>query len=105
MDNKLSTRPFSIFSSVDDETHCFVVIKDGSDGFLVMDELNQSAYIEALACNRKATFVLDVQSFADCAVIEVAYKEDCKLRDLMAVEAVASAEVLLALNRINDARE
>jgi len=105
MENKHFNRPFAVFSSVDDDTHCFIVLKDGADGFEVMDGLNQSAYIEALSCNRKASFVLDLISFDDCAVIEVAYKEDCRLRELLSIEAVANAEVMLVLSRIDDARQ
>jgi len=103
-DNVLSARAFSLFSCVDDDTHCFIVVKDGADGFTIFDALNNSDYIEALSCNRKATFLVDVQSFLDCAVIEVAYKEDCKLRDLMPIESVATAEIHMILEKLNDER-
>lgn len=88
-----SERPFTVFSSIEPHNpqRCYILYADASKANRLMDLIDKSDYLEALAYYKRATFMVDTQFFLNCVVVEVQYKNCEKLKELLNVEAVSAA--------------
>ena len=89
----LSDRPFTIFSSIEPHNpqRCYILYADASKANRLMDLIDKTDYLEALAYYKRATFMVDTQFFLKCVIVEVQYKNCEKLKELLGIEAVAAA--------------